>query len=217
MWDVLKKNQISMGTKDRKQTEKENRRELILEAAEKIMQQNGLHGLSIDSIAHETRLATGTIYLYFKNKEEILSILTIKARDMILREFQKVADGNENSIEKLKSIVRANYLFYKNHPMYYDLISLYDANNKLTETEDMYKSSENITKLVVGIANSAKEDGVLNPTINPMHLTMCMYGMTAGMLQIIKVRGALMQDRLAILEDELLHDFMEILENGIKK
>jgi TetR/AcrR family transcriptional regulator len=206
-----------MGTKDRKQTEKENRRELILEAAEKVMQQNGLHGLSIDSIAHETRLATGTIYLYFKNKEEILSVLTIKARDMILKEFEKVAEGDENNIEKLKSIVRANYLFYKNHPMYYDLISLYDANNKFTETEGMYKSSENITKLVVSITNSAKEDGVLNPTIDPLHFTTCLYGMTTGMLQIIKVRGLLMQDRLAISEDELLRTFIEILENGIKK
>lgn len=206
-----------MSTKSRRLAEKENRRELILEAAENIMAANGLHGLSIDLIAGETELAKGTIYLYFKSKEEILSILTVKARNLLLKEFQKIEKKEESSIEKLKSIVRANYSFYKKHPLYYDLVSLYEANNKLTETEYMYESTDNITKLVSRIAVKAQEDGSLNPAIDPVHFTMSLYGMTVGMLQLIKVRGVMLKEKMNISEEDLLDTMMEILENGMRK
>ena len=86
-----------MSTKDRKLLEKENRRESILSAAEAIMSTNGIHGLSIDLIANETQLAKGTIYLYFKSKEEILSILSVKARKLLFSEFQKIQKNQKNS------------------------------------------------------------------------------------------------------------------------
>jgi TetR/AcrR family transcriptional regulator len=52
-----------MSTKDRKLKEKENRKEVILKAAETVMIEHGLYGLSIEAIAEETQLAKGTIYV----------------------------------------------------------------------------------------------------------------------------------------------------------
>ncbi|MBC7557690.1 MAG: TetR family transcriptional regulator [Chryseobacterium sp.] len=46
-----------MSTKERKLKEKENRKEVILKAAENVMTQHGLYGLSIEAIADETELA----------------------------------------------------------------------------------------------------------------------------------------------------------------
>jgi TetR/AcrR family transcriptional regulator len=206
-----------MGTQTRKQLEKENRRELILKAAEKVMQAKGLHGLNLDLIASETQLAKGTIYLYFKSKEEILSFLTIKARILLYNDFQKINVKNISSIEKLKAIVKCNYLFYKKNSLYYDLFSFYEANERLIETEEMYKSSERIANLVESIALQAKEEGSLNPNINPKSLTWTLYGSTVGMMQIMKVRGTLIKTKLNISEDALLKTFIELMENGIKK
>ena len=127
-----------MSTKDRKLIEKENRRESILSAAESVMTTYGIHGLNIDLIANETQLAKGTIYLYFKSKEEILSVLSIKARKLLYKEFQKIEKSDISPIEKIKDLVKANYQFYKKSPLYYDLVSLYEVNNTLTETEEMH-------------------------------------------------------------------------------
>ena len=206
-----------MSTRDRKQREKENRRETILDAAEAVMLANGLHGLNIDLIAQETELAKGTIYLYFKSKEEILSILSIKARRLLLKEFQKIEQKGISPIEQIKELVRTNYEFYKTNPLYYDLVSLYEVNNTLTETEEMHESGQDISNLIVNIVNKAKEDGSLNPSINPHYFSFCIWGMTVGVFQLIKVRGVLMSDRMAISEENLLNTFMETLENGIKK
>jgi len=206
-----------VSTKERKEIEKENRRNLILDAAETVMQSNGLHGLSIDLIANETQLAKGTIYLYFKSKEEILSVLSIKARNLLFADFQKIEKNKDTYIEKLKDIIKVNYQFYKKNPLYYDLVSLYEVNNKLTETEEMHQSGENITNLIVGIATKAQENGTLNAKINPLILSMSLWGMSVGMLQLIKVRGAIMKEKLHISEKDLVNTFIEMLENGVRK
>lgn len=206
-----------MSTKDRKLLEKENRREAILRAAEKIMLSNGLYGLSIDLIAAETQLAKGTIYLYFKSKEEILSVLTIRARHMLLNIFEEVAQTNDNPIDKLKSIIRSNYVFYKKYPLYYDLVSLYEGNNKVIETEEMLESSKKITELVSSIAIDGVKDGSITSEINPSHLTMSLWGMTVGVLQLIKVKGSVMKDSLQVLEEDLLESYINIFAKGIKK
>lgn len=205
-----------MSTKDRKLLEKENRRESILAAAENVMTSHGVHGLNIDLIAQETQLAKGTIYLYFKSKEEILATLTLKARLLLFKAFKQAIQAHEKPIDQLKSIVYANYNLFKNNPLQHDLVSLYEANSQLTETVDLQSASDDITKLVVEIAQKAKEDGSLNPVINPLHFTICMWGMTIGIHQMIKIRGKNIQESLNISEQELLESYVQILENGMR-
>lgn len=204
-----------MSTKERKLKEKENRKEVILRAAEDVMTVHGLYGLSIEAIAEQTQLAKGTIYLYFKSKEEILSSLTIKARNKLFLEFELIEKQNISSYQQLIAIIRMNYTFYKKFPLYYDLVSLYEANHKAVETEEMYISSQNITNLVYRIAEKAKDEGFLNSKINPLHLTMSLWGMTVGMLQLLKVRGTVIEESLAIQETDLIETYITIFSKGI--
>ena len=205
-----------MSTQVRKQIEKENRRQVILDAAESIMRANGVHGLNVDLIAAETQLAKGTIYLYFKSKEEILAELTLKSRNLLFQEFKQATDTNESPIEKLKALVTANYRFSKSNPLFYDLVSLYEVNSQLVETAELQTASNNITHLVMDIAEEARKNGSLNPNIDPLHFTMCMWGMTIGVHQLIKVRGKIFEEHFNVSEMDLINSFLQILENGIK-
>ncbi|BAJ03827.1 TetR/AcrR family transcriptional regulator [Shewanella violacea] len=53
----------------------DNKRELIFNATEKIIATKGLQGLSMQKIADEAGVAAGTIYRYFKDKDELISEL----------------------------------------------------------------------------------------------------------------------------------------------
>ena len=205
-----------MGVESRKQQEKQNRYDSILEAAEKIMRADELYGLNIDLVAQETELAKGTIYLYFKNKEEILATLSLKSRKLLLAEFLKSIQNITEPIEQLKAIVVANYNFYKTHPLYFELVSLYEINNKFSETEELRQSSHAITQLVVQIAQKAKDDGTLNKDVDPIKFSVCLWGMTVGMIQLIKVRGAVINEFQGISEQEILSSYLTIIESGIR-
>jgi TetR/AcrR family transcriptional regulator len=206
-----------MSTQTRREQEKENRRQAILDAAEKIMSEKGIHGLNMDMVAHETMLAKGTLYLYFKSKEEILAALTLKSRMMLLKEMQTVTEKHDSPIEQLKEIVFTNYYFHKNNSLYYDLVSLYEVNNTLVETPELQDASGRITEFVAGLFQKAQAEGSVNPDLNPYHLTATMWGMTIGILQIIKVRGVYLYENQNITEQDLLKNYVNVLENGIKK
>ena len=206
-----------MSTKDRKIKEKENRKELILGAAFSIMEKYGIYGLSLDLIAKETDLAKGTIYLYFKSKEEIISTLSLKARILLLNEFKEIANKNLNPLNELKQVVIENYLFFKKNALNYNLVSLYEVNNNLIETDEIQQVGIQITEIIVGMVNKAKNQGILNPKIEPLHFTFCLWGMTMGMIQLISVRGHLMNDQLGLTEQGLINNYTETLINGLTK
>lgn len=208
---------VKMSTKDRRIKEKENRKEDILKAAEGIMTRLGLHSLSMEAIAEETQLAKGTIYLYFKSKEEIVASLTIAARIKLLNEFQIIENLSLNPLEKLISIIKMNYHFYKEYPLQYDLVSLYEANHKVMESEEMYKYSLDITNLVCRIVVDAQEQGYIKKDFNPLELTMSIWGMTVGILQLLKVRGSIMNEKQDISQESLMNTYLKFFASGLGK
>ena len=72
-----------MGIAERKEREKEQRRKAILDAAEKVFFEKGLKYSTMDDVAEEAELSKGTLYLYFKNKEELFAVSGHKRRKMI--------------------------------------------------------------------------------------------------------------------------------------
>lgn len=66
-----------MGIEDRKIRERRQREQLILAAAKKVVAANGFRKTTMCQIAREAEISPGTIYLYFKNKEELFSSLVL--------------------------------------------------------------------------------------------------------------------------------------------
>lgn len=61
-----------MGTTERRATEKEERKEAILRCAKGLFARKGFENTTMDEVARESEQARGTLYLYFKSKEELL-------------------------------------------------------------------------------------------------------------------------------------------------
>lgn len=68
----------------------------ILEAAIKVIAENGYHNSQVSKIAKEAGVADGTIYLYFQNKEDVLvSLFKVKMGDFTAHacnELERISD-----------------------------------------------------------------------------------------------------------------------------
>jgi len=91
-----------MGIYERKQREKEYRRNEIIRAARKIFSSKGFNASSMEEIALQAELSPGTLYLYFKNKEELHTILSIDILKRLADEIQKVVKEDISVEEKIK-------------------------------------------------------------------------------------------------------------------
>jgi len=82
------------------------RKREILEAAAKVFARRGFHQATMKEIAQEAGIAPGTIYLYFKNKKDLLVSLPRLVAEPVVDEISKLDEGWFLSEEKLKSLVK---------------------------------------------------------------------------------------------------------------
>ena len=86
--------------------EKNNKYHLILEAAVKVFARQGFYQSTVAQIAKEAGVADGTIYLYFKNKDDILvQFFSYKTRQVFDR-FRAEVSKAGNSLDKLRNLIR---------------------------------------------------------------------------------------------------------------
>ena len=78
----------------------------ILEAAVKVFSRQGFHQSTISQIAKEAGVADGTIYLYFKNKNDILVNFFSYKTKQVFDCFRAEVDRAESSLDKLRNLVR---------------------------------------------------------------------------------------------------------------
>ena len=86
--------------------ERNNKYHQILEAAVKVFARQGFHQSTVAQIAKEAGVADGTIYLYFKNKDDILvQFFNFRAKQ-VFESFREEVDRAETSSDKLRNLVR---------------------------------------------------------------------------------------------------------------
>jgi AcrR family transcriptional regulator len=110
-----------METKTRRLREKDERRKLILEKAQELFRSNGFGGTTIRQIASSCELATGTLYLYYKDKDHIYLELINEGYDLLIVELKKVVESDCDA-EKAGKIVDAFFDFAKSHREHFELI-----------------------------------------------------------------------------------------------
>lgn len=96
-----------MGIYERKQREKAQRKSDIINAARKVFSAKGFNSATMEEIALEAELSPGTLYLYFKNKEELHTSLSIEILKYLTDEIQKVVPLDisvEDKIDKFRDV-----------------------------------------------------------------------------------------------------------------
>jgi len=77
----------------------------ILEAAIKVFAEQGFCKATVSAIAREAGVADGTIYLYFKNKDDILIQFFSYKTQQVFDRFRAVVQEADSATEKLKNLI----------------------------------------------------------------------------------------------------------------
>jgi AcrR family transcriptional regulator len=201
----------------RTQTSKEDRRNFILSSAEEIIKNEGLAGLSLHNVAKKSKLAIGTIYLYFAKKEDIIAQLTLISRQFLLHSFDQSIQKEKNAILQITKILEAYYQFYKSHPHYNELVSFFESNAGLEETEELIHSSIQINDLVIGILKKGKRQGLIREDLDELTFSFLLWGTTVGIIQMIDVKKNRLKTALNLEEIDFFNHHISLIVNSIKK
>lgn len=114
-----------MSTLARREREKLQRKNDILNAAEKKFIKKGFDNVSMDEIAKDLELSKPTIYLYFKNKESLYFAVVIRQMNILKDIFTKAVSDGSTGVDKVQRFIRAFFFEYaKNHPEFLRLVTV---------------------------------------------------------------------------------------------
>jgi TetR/AcrR family fatty acid metabolism transcriptional regulator len=133
----------------------------ILEAAVKVFARQGFRQSTVAQIAKEAGVADGTIYLYFKNKDDILvHFFSFKAKQVFDRFRKEVARGAD-SLEKLRNLIRVHLGEFQRDP---DMAVVYQiethqsrrlAEEQIREMGKMYRD------IISDIVEEGQQEGLI--------------------------------------------------------
>jgi AcrR family transcriptional regulator len=107
-----------MGIQERKERERERRRQQIIVAAKKVFSEKGFNKATMDDIAGQAELSPGTLYLYFKNKEELYASLSLRILQYLHIRVEHVENARDlDPEEKLDAMIDAMYDVYEFDPL----------------------------------------------------------------------------------------------------
>lgn len=130
-------------------TDKKSR---ILQAAGQVFARNGFSQSTIAMIAKSAGVADGTIYLYFKNKEELLTAFFENKIRLVFDRFLESVSGRNSAEEKLRALIRMHFEEFQKDR---DMAILYQvethSNVRLAEDQirEMSKMYRDIISLIV--------------------------------------------------------------------
>lgn len=207
-------NDAMLKARDRK--EKDLRKRQILNSAEHVLETKGLNGLSISAVAREAKLAQGTLYLYFANKEELIAQLTLRSREKLLQMFHEAIERTTHPLEQLKGILIANFEYARDYKLYHELVSFYELNTHLEEPAELQQASNNISALVVAIIDRARNQDLIKPSIKGTEIAYIMWGSANGMVQFVDVKRQLIERDLAYPAAQLYERYIDFLIDAIR-
>jgi TetR/AcrR family transcriptional regulator len=105
-----------MGIAERKEREKQQRKAEIIQAAELVFFSKGFEHSTMDDIAEKAELSKGTLYLYFKSKEDLHMAVARRAIVLLRSLTLKASEKTGNAVEKLQRMGWACVEFSKSHP-----------------------------------------------------------------------------------------------------
>ena len=194
----------------------EIRRKQILLAAEIVLLKDGLQNFTIDQVIAHALIAKGTVYKYYKSKDQLLAELAIKSVNMLFEEFKMAVIDQKSSIAKIRSVCMACYQFYVNQPQYYSLLNYFEQYGNEVERKEYLKVSMALQYFIEKIIDEGKKLGEIKPNLETRFIDYIIWASCIGVVQFIESKKRLLPDLKQINQERLIDTFSDIITSGLK-
>lgn len=204
-----------MGIHERREREKEQRRNDILDAAEKVFFSKGLHESTMDDVAETAELSKGTLYLYFKSKEELYLGIHQRGFTKMREMFMEAVAEKKTGLEKLQAVGYAYFNFARKYPDYYQAImyfekTILDYSHDDDLIEHYHDDGINIMSFVQELLRSGIKDGSIQENFDIEKMSYILWGQVSGIIQIVAKISRHKAHQLSFDPDDLFEEYMHL-------
>ncbi|MBO6585157.1 MAG: TetR/AcrR family transcriptional regulator [Gracilimonas sp.] len=179
-----------MGTSERKEREKEQKKLLILESAEELILEKGLDHLNMDEVAERAEVSKGSLYHYFKNKTDLVLGICNKATNMLSGQISDVLIRDLPGIEMVYTIGATFLNFVRSHPEFFRSMRFFDNlkdTDQLGESEYIEMCQSNMDTSFTSMVRAIQigmQDGSINDSYDAKELAVLLWSTSHGMVNL---------------------------------
>lgn len=164
-------------------------RKNIANVAERLFAEKGIENTSMNDIAKEAGYSKATLYVYFKNKEELISVLVSESMQKLHDYISLALSENANMKEQYKQICYGLVKYQEEFPFYFRLVLEtinidFETTQFLPEEKETFAVGEKINKLLVNFLENGMKQGEIRSDIEVMPTIFSFWGMLSGLVQI---------------------------------
>ena len=209
----------------RKQRETNLRKQNIIEAAEKLFLANGYEDTTMNQIATESEFSKGSLYNYFKSKDDLYLAIGTKAYEILIDYTKYFVESKDPGLNQLKAVGYAYYEFTKNYPDYAHIFHdifiklpyvAQKSKDKLTANEKEYLNrSEAYGEQFRDIIIKAIKTRSIRSDKDPFLIGFTLFMMTSGIMKELEQH----QKTLETMEfdgDDIIDFVFEMIAEGLK-
>jgi TetR/AcrR family fatty acid metabolism transcriptional regulator len=155
----------------------ENKRERILDAAVKVFAAEGFYAAKVSQIAAEAGVADGTIYLYFKSKDELLINLFEDRMERVLETLRAALAGSgPSAVDRLRRVIELHLDLIEQNPAMGEVITVeLRQSAKFIREYDNPKFAE-FLRLIAGAIADGQARGELRAELDPQLTARALFG-----------------------------------------
>lgn len=214
-----------MGIEERKQREKEERYNVIVDAAETVIFSKGIEQATMQEIAREAELSKGTLYLYFRSKNELYTAIALRGSDILNRRFAKVFAGDYTGLELIRMIGETYLNFVSDNPEYFKAFMYYESMSdveELRESDIAAQCEENrreALSFMIRALQIGMQDGTIDESYDPRELAIVLWSSTRGITTMTHMKGVghyfKVLDEMEIQLNSLFENFLNLVGTGL--
>ena len=155
---------------------KSKKKQAIVDAAIKVLARRGYNDTTVSHIAKEAGVADGTLYLYFKNKEDLLVKIFDEITEEFIEEGLQILAQVSSPLERLAAIA---HLHLQKLGANEDLACIYQIELRHNARHMKMFSTTKLRKyfsIIEGVIKEAQEQGLLRPELNPWLTAKILFG-----------------------------------------
>jgi AcrR family transcriptional regulator len=180
---------------ERRQEEKERRRAEILDAAEAVTSSAGWDELTMDQVARRARLSRALLYVYFKDKVDLMYGICERGLGTLRQRFAEAVARQRLGLDQVVGIGRAYIAFAQEFPVYFDILArceLREVNtaNASPNEAACQAAGDAVQALLVSALDTGVRDGSIRADLgNPAVVATALWGMTHGVMQLATTKA----------------------------
>ncbi|MFW5973441.1 MAG: TetR/AcrR family transcriptional regulator [Bacteroidota bacterium] len=205
-------------TTRRREREKEQRREIIIDAAEALLCTKGRLSATMDDVAMEAEVSKGLLYKYFQSKDDLFEAVSLRAHGRLLALFREAVSADESGRHQVSAIGRAYIAFASEYPVYFEALVEHSTSEVSSDPESYSALCERTADEILDLVRESIErgiaDGSIRGSLDPLQTAFMLWGALHGLVVTATFKNVL--ERHGQYDQAFLNDSLKFLASCMK-